>query len=223
MVPRKNNKRYRPRIKGRKLERPKPFLTESKSILIVCEDSKASPDYFKRFRKELNLSSISVEICGKECGSAPIDVVTFAKDKKLEIITSPVRVYDKIFCVVDVDDHPSLKDAIQKARDNELELIISNPCFEYWHVLHFEKTSKAYSRRPVLYSQLKAHLKENGFKGDIKSGCEFFEIVYPLRKTAIKHSKNILHAHWHDPEDLSQCNPSTDVHRVVECIMDMAG
>ena len=217
-----NPKKYRPRIMPRDLRRAIPDRTESKSILIVCEDSKASPGYFKKLRSELGLCSVNVEIYGEECDSAPIGVVDFAKKRKLDVRTSTIQDgYDEIFCVVDVDDHTTLGDAIQKARDNDLKLIISNPCFEYWHILHFEKTSKAYNSRPVLYRQLKDHLKKNGFKGNIKSGCGFFDIVYPLRKTAIKNSKNILRAHWHNPEDLSKCNPSTDVHRVVECIIDL--
>jgi len=220
--PRRNRKRVRPRIKGRKLERSKPFLNEGKTILIVCEDSKASPDYFKKLRNEFHLGAVNVEVCGEQCGSAPISVVNFAEDKKNEVTSTVRGDYDEIFCVVDVDEHPSLQDAIQKANANDIELIISNPCFEYWHLLHFEKTSKAYTRRDALYSQLKAHLKKKGFRGDIKNGCKFFEIVYPLRKTAIKNSKAVLNSHWHNEEDLSKCNPSTAVHRVVECIMDMA-
>ena len=61
--------------------RRRPFRTVGKSILIVCEDSKSSPDYFDKFRKELRLSSVKVEVCGEECGSAPISVVDFAKEK----------------------------------------------------------------------------------------------------------------------------------------------
>ena len=223
MGPRSNKKgsprKFKTSIRGRALERRKPSRTVGKTILIVCEDSKSSPAYFKKFRKELCLSSVKVEICGEECGSAPKSVVDFAKVKKLESETSTVRDdYDEIFCVVDVDGHPSLGDAIQKARDNSLNIIISNPCFEYWYTLHFERTGSSFSNRQQLYRKLESLL---GQKYD-KSGCDFFEIVYPRTKTAIDNSNEILRSQWHNEEDLRQCHPSTHVHRIVECMEDIA-
>ena len=202
------------------LRRLAPARTVKKTILIVCEDGKSSPDYFDRLRKKLHLGTVNVKICGKECGSAPISVVGFAKEQKSEIKTSTTQDdYDEIFCVVDIDDHPrrQLQDAIQKARDNGLKLIISNPCFEYWYVLHFEKTGGSYTNRPELYKKLAILL---GHKYE-KSGCDFFETIYPRTKTAIDNAKAILSGQWHNEEDLSECDPSTDVFRVAECLMDL--
>jgi hypothetical protein len=223
LVPRSNKKgrpkKFKSSIKGRSLVRRRPSRTVGKSILIVCEDSKSSPAYFRKYRKKLSLRSVNVEVCGEECGSAPKSVVDFAKVKKLEVETSTVRdEYDVIFCVVDVDDHPSLGDAVQTARDNSLNLIISNPCFEYWYILHFERTGSSFSNRQQLYRKLESWL---GHKYE-KSGCDFFEIVYERTKTAIDNSKEILRSQWHNEEDLRQCDPSTHVHRVVECMKDIA-
>ncbi len=219
MGPRSNKKGIPKKFAiARSLRRPTPSRTVRKSVLIVCEDSKASCDYFEKFCKELNLSSVHVEVCGKECGSAPISVVDYAKQKK-ESQTSTIHdEYDKIFCVVDVDDHPTLADAIQKARDNDLELIISNPCFEYWYILHFERIGKAYISRPKLFHDLSQHLGQRYEK----SGCDFFDIIYPRTDTAIRHSKKILSSQWQHEQDPCKCNPSTHVHRVIESIKNIA-
>ena len=167
----------------------------------------------------MHLQSTHVEVCGKECGSAPISVVNCAIEKKLQVTTNTtVDKYDEIFCVVDIDDHISLKDAIQKARDNDLELIISNPCFEYWYILHFKKTGSSYSNRPQLYKELETLLSCRYEK----SSCGFFEKIYPLTETAIENAKAILRSQWQNETDLSKCNPSTTVYRVVESIMDIA-
>ena len=105
-----NPKKYRPRIMPRDLRRAIPDRTESKSILIVCEDSKASPGYFKKLRSELGLCSVNVEIYGEECDSAPIGVVDFAKKRKLDVRTSTIQDgYDEIFCVVDHADIESFE------------------------------------------------------------------------------------------------------------------
>ena len=133
-------------MKARRLERRKPLRVPSTTILIVCEDSKSSPDYFRRFRSELSLTSVTVEVYGEECGSAPISVVNYAIDRKKETETSSIRdKYDEIFCVIDIDEHET-DQAIQKARDNNLNMIISNPCFEYWYILHFKKTGKSFPK-----------------------------------------------------------------------------
>ena len=46
-------------------------------VLIVCEGAKTEPSYFTALKKELRLSSTNIHICGKECGSAPINVVDY--------------------------------------------------------------------------------------------------------------------------------------------------
>jgi hypothetical protein len=215
--------KHNPKVRGRSLGRKKPLRAVGRTVLIVCEDSKSSPEYFEKLRSKLRLKTVNVEVCGKECGAAPISVVDYAIAKKEEVKTSSIRDgYDDIFCVIDIDNHETLDRAIQKAKDNKLEIIISNPCFEYWYILHFEKTGKSYSSRPKLYSKLSAHLKKHGYKPYKKSGCDFFDIIYPLRETAIENSKGILHSQYHNETDLRKCDPATHVHLVVGCMMDMA-
>jgi len=211
-----------PKVRGRSLWRKKPLRAVGRTVLIVCEDSKSSPDYFGKLRSKLRLKSVNVEVCGKECGTSPINIVDYALEKKEEVKTSSIRDgYDKIFCVIDIDEHET-DQAIQKARDNNLEIIISNPCFEYWYILHFEKTGKSYPSRSRLYSALSAHLKKHGYKSYNKSGCDFFDVIFPRTKATVKISKAILREQWHDEPDLRKCDPSTHVHRVVEELIKMS-
>jgi hypothetical protein len=171
-----------------------------------------------RFHKELSLSSVHVEVCGKECGSDPMSVVTFAKQKK-DTTTSTIRdAYDEIFCVVDVDEHTNLKDAIQTATDNHLDLIITNPCFEYWYLLHFTRSGAAITDRPKLRQDLSKLL---GRKYE-KSGCDFFDVLYPKTDTAIRNAQEILASQWQYEQDPTKCNPSTQVHRIIESIKKLA-
>jgi len=48
--------------------------------------------------------------------------------------------YDEVWCVVDVDEF-DLDKAAATARRLRIELAISNPCFEFWLLLHFEACS----------------------------------------------------------------------------------
>lgn len=45
--------------------------------------------------------------------------------------------YDEVWCVVDVDEFDVAK-AVVAAHRTQVNLAISNPCFEYWLLLHFE-------------------------------------------------------------------------------------
>ena len=202
-------------MKARQLERRESVRIPSKTILIVCEDSKSSPDYFRKLRSELGIKSVTVEICGKECGSAPISVVNYAIERKQGVESSSIRdKYDEIFCVIDIDQHET-DQAIQKAKDNNVNMIISNPCFEYWYVLHFKRMGKSCSRHQ-LCSELKKELRQCGFKAYNKSGCDFFAQIYPLTKTAVKNAKDILRSQYHNESDLRKCDPSTHVYKIVE-------
>ena len=201
------------------LGRRKPFLTKGKSVLIVCEDSKSSCFYFDKFRKKLRLSTVQVEICGKECGSAPISVVDCAIEKKKLVEISSIRdEYDIIFCVIDVDTHTTLKAAMDKAIANDLKIILSNPCIEYWYILHFEKTGKAFHTS----KSVEAYLKKNHIKGYSKGSDKIFDVIYPSTARAIRNSKAILRDQHHNESDLTKCNPSTHVHLVVECLNGIA-
>jgi hypothetical protein len=217
--PRSNKKgKFAPSVKARRLERRKPVLTPGKTILIVCEDSKSSYLYWKKFCRKHCVSSVYVEICGPECGSAPINVIDYAIKQRDSVPTSPVRDdYDDVFCVIDVDRHTTLAQAIDKANTNNLRVILSNPCFEYWYILHFKRTGSPYHSSRDVVSDLKSY-----FPNYDKGNADIFEEIYPRTDEATERSKEILRSQYHDEEDLRQCNPSTDVHRVVECILDIA-
>jgi len=220
--------KYNPKVRGRNLERRKPLRTTGKTILIVCEDAKASPDYFRKLCLKLSIKTARVEVRGKECGSDPKSVVDYANDIREKANTnSGSDGYDETFCVIDIDKHSKkkLNDAKQKARDNDIKLIISNPCFEYWYVLHFKKTGSAYNHHRDAQKEFRDILrkiyKDRHYKYD-KSGCHFFDTIYPKTRTAIKNSRSILKSQHKNETDLSKCNPSTHVHQIVECMIEMA-
>jgi hypothetical protein len=169
-------------------------------------------------QRQFRLTSVEVEVCGKECGSAPISVVDYAVQRRDSARTSPVRdEYDDIFCVIDRDVHVSLDAAITKAKSKRLTIVLSNPCFEYWYILHFRRTGSAYHTSREVVSDLKGD-----FPSYEKSNTDIFEVIYPNTDAAIARSKEILKSQYHDNEDLRQCNPSTHVHRVVECLRQVS-
>jgi len=138
-----------------------PFKEPRKSILIVCEGSKTEPIYFASLKNTLRLIIADVEIVGE--GAAPITVVNKAiemREERKHIAKRSLTksAYELVYCVIDVESpvrHESLARAINKAQDNRLEVILSNPCFEYWYILHFRKTSAPFHTNVEAISALR--------------------------------------------------------------------
>ena len=200
----------------RSFRRRRPFREPRECVLIVCEGSKTEPGYFKSLCRELGLSNVEVEVVGEECGSAPISVVDEAldreKERRLSAKQDGLPVYDVIWCVVDVEapvQHKSLSSAIDKAKSNNLNMVLSNPCFEFWYLLHFQRTSRLLSNDDVIV-HLKKHIK------DYKKNSDVFAKLYPATSTAISNAEGVLKEKgWQDERNLKDCNPSTHVHQLV--------
>lgn len=128
---------------NRSLRRPKPLLNEFKRILIVCEGSKTEPHYLRDACQVYRIHSASVEIAGKECGSAPMSVYRYAEERFREDSS-----FDEVYCVIDRDTHDTFDAAVSachKHSSKRFYPVCSYPCFEYWILLHFY-----YTRAPIV-------------------------------------------------------------------------
>jgi len=193
-----------------------------KSILIVSEGSKTEPIYFNSLKNKLRLAMVDVEIVGE--GAAAITVVNRAielRGERRRVAKTSVgrSAYDVVYCVIDVEapKAESLSRAVNKAEGNKLEVILSNPCFEYWYILHFRKTSAPFGTSQEAKSALRRE-----HRSYCESDTTIFDVVYPKTADAIKHSKEVLKEQHNDVEDLSDCNPSTHVHKIVEYLQNAA-
>lgn len=141
-------------------------------ILIVSEGSKTEPNYFNEIRQTYRLHTANVEVRPSEIGTAPIQVVQYARDlfkfgDKHKAI--PPRAFEQVFAVFDRDDHESYFNALELAEslDGKLkndtkqftrfQAIASVPCFELWLLLHFEDIQHPLDRDEVI-QRLKAHI-----------------------------------------------------------------
>jgi hypothetical protein len=208
----------------RDFRRRRPFIPPRQSILIVCEGEKTEPYYFKALKKELHLTTLEVEVVGQKEGSAPINIINQAieqrnlRKKQAQTSISLVE-YDKVWCVIDVEapnPHASLNQAYDKGRANGLKLALSNPCFEFWYLLHFEKTSAPMQSNKELLKRLKHHCPNYQ-----ENDPDFFYNVFPHIKKAITHANQVI-CERHHSSDLRKCNPSTHVHLVVKNLLEIA-
>ena len=176
---------------------------------MVCEGERTEPLYFNALKDRLRLHTLVIKGTG---GVDPRTLVDFATDSRDEEERRGDG-FDFVYCVFDRDTHTTFEEAANVARDRELRLARSWPCFEFWLLLHFEFSRKAHARRgrrspcDVCIQDLRKHLP-NYSKGD---GAHL-DGLWGRLDAAIARAKRALT----DAEGTGEANPSTEVHQLVE-------
>lgn len=119
------------------------------------------------------------------------------------------RPHDEIWCVFDVDAHPKMAEAIELATMHNINLAVSNPCFELWLVLHYQDQTASIERRAI-QKLAKSHLK----CGKTLS-TEALEALTSLYGEAVIRAKALDVKHEGDGSP-PRSNPSSEVWKLVE-------
>lgn len=141
-------------------------------ILIVTEGSKTEPLYLEEIRAAHRLHSANVEVQPGQLGTAPIQVVNYARQLfEHGHLYKGIRPksFDQIYVVFDRDQHASYFNALDLAKSLDGRLrndegrpvsfkaIASIPSFELWLLLHYEDVLAPIHRDEVM-ARLKQHI-----------------------------------------------------------------
>lgn len=199
----------------RSLRRRPPRLQPRKRLLILCEGKITEPNYLNALRHAHRNRLIDVEVV-PDCG-VPKTVVEYAVERKKAAYrearrySDQYRAYDEVWCVIDVDEHPRLAEAKQQARDNGIELAISNPCFELWILLHFQDQF-AEQNRAVIQHACRAHMPD--YNKHVN-----YEALQSRYEDAVSRAQRL--ELWQTERQNSGGNPSTKVHLLTETIRQL--
>lgn len=133
-------------------QKPPRFIT-----LIVCE-GETEQIYFEAARIKYGLTTAEIILADNTVGPAPISVVQCAEGKCAER-----GGYDQVFCVFDRDGHESFDRARKRIKTladrkkNPLPIkeAISVPCFEFWVLLHFERTDAPFEKCAAVIQRIR--------------------------------------------------------------------
>ncbi len=135
--------------------KPKP------RVLIVCEGAKTEPEYLKGFERWQQNLPVVMKVLGEgKTPSVVVDRAVQERDEKQRLAqrtNDAYLAYDCVWCVVDHDQHHDLNRAIATAQQENIQLAISNPCFELWLLLHFEDCVGSKNARQVRHLLEKHH------------------------------------------------------------------
>jgi hypothetical protein len=200
----------------RSIKRRSPHRQPKTRILIVCEGRVTERQYFKAFQHQVRNPRVHVEV-SKETG-VPLTVVQCAVRLRNEAISEAKRerdenlLWDQVWGVFDVDEHPNLDKAVDLAESEGIQLAISNPSFELWALLHFQE-QRAFASRQQVRASLKTYLPDYEKLLD-------FEVMHPHYAEALRRAQELDHdAGVHGA---SGRNPATGVHRLTQTIVTTA-
>lgn len=147
-------------------------------ILIVTEGSQTEPKYFEHYRSRQ--TNIDIRVVGSRTKGGETDYLGLIRkaveyQSKNQISASNG---DAVWVVADGDVNYNNPDPIA-AKDNLLSrarkladakgihIAISNPCFEFWYLLHFQYTTKFFKDYPAVMTALTAYLPDYEKAGDV--------------------------------------------------------
>jgi len=197
----------------------RPARLLARQLHIFCEGEKTEPNYLRHYLKLRGTNGTAqdtVVVIEDRKKNTPVQLVEEVIQKKKSFPSS------HIFWVV-CDRESKVKyldalhhDARQKANAENINVALSNVCFEVWLLLHFQETASAYTSCDDLLkrSELKKHFSRYDKNDDFSSITE--RHIAKARKraeTMNKVTKKSANPEWTHPY---QWNPYTNVYELLD-------
>ena len=198
------------------MNRHKPKITrkQRKLIFISTEGkNKTEENYFSQFnrvQKEYHINFAKGD-------DTDAKRMTVALRKSMQEGGYNSEGGDLAFCVIDVDNDEKKSSSINRLKDDgenrDVIFITSNPCFEYWFLLHFAYTTKQFMNGKELEKELKKYIPEYQKNRDI------FVKVFSNTQVALENSKKSKKFHKRSSNvDYNMFNPSTNVNEIIRLL-----
>lgn len=194
------------------IRRRAPTRDAYQNILIVCE-GKTESRYFRAMKQDRRISGVTVTESGSH-RSDPGNILDQAKRHQREQERSG-EPYDKVYCVFDKDNHKDYESTLdsigRQPPKGKFCAINSVPCFEYWLVLHYDYTTRAFRNCHEVIQVLKGH------HPDYSKAKDIFNHIHDKTGTAIENAVQSKRAASASGTD----NPTTNVHKLVKTLLDI--
>ncbi len=199
---------YSPKERGKGNKKRKAF------VLINAEGkNKTETNYLKKFANR----NVRIHFASGQ-STDPVNMVNELVGLMNETDFDS-KLGDRAFCLIDADVIPSknikIKEADIRAKNKNIELIVSSPCFEDWFLCHFCFTTRQFNSNAELICELQKRIPDYS-----KNRSDIYDILLPMLDNAIQNAKlqenylveNGVHRHTVD------FSPCTEAYRVIEGI-----
>lgn len=142
----------------------KTCCRDARLIVIATEGTVTEPDYFDGLNEQSN-PKIKINVIRKETTNSSPAHVLHELDKVKKSYS--LRRTDQLWMVIDRDRWPqkNLKKVASACLQKGYELVVSNPCFELWLLLHFtdaadeDKRLISENKSDYIANRIKRHTK----------------------------------------------------------------
>ncbi|WP_283189309.1 RloB family protein [Pseudomonas sp. PMCC200344] len=156
--------------------------TLPKKMHIYCEGAKTEPNYLNGYISDIEDKALRhVVIVEKTRKNTPIELVEVAINHKK---SSAAAKGDEFWVVYDRESVAKYTDelhdkAYKRAKDNGINIALSNVCFEHWLLLHLTNSSAPYNCYNDLINRscLKSKFRQNLGKDYDKAGSEVYDFL----------------------------------------------
>jgi len=168
-----------------------------KRMLILCE-GESEIKYLKGYQSEgknrRKLSGVTIELYQPEDFS-PYGLLTEAKNR-VKVAKQEKHLFDQVWIVFDRNGHENIPKTFCEAHDVHINIAFSLISFEYWILLHFEKSRRYYSNCDALihYIEKKDYLIDY-------CKTNYYSKIVDHQQAAIE---NALWLHKQNESDLSR-------------------
>lgn len=190
---------------------------KTKKIILIGAEGKNQTErkYFKAFNQVQSEYKI---MAGKGNNTDPVGVVEdLLKSVKQEELD--LKDGDMLACFIDVDfkkgRDQELRAAMKLARQNNISVFLSNPCFEIWYLLHFRYSTKLYGSNEEVIKELGSYISDYSKSKDV------YDVIENKIDQALLNTKRLESYHLENgTNDRLKKLPSTEAYKLIEMILE---
>ncbi len=191
------------------------FSRKRASIVVIEAEgnNKTETLYFKKFGS----NKVKIIFAGGNA-TDPVNMINELITECRERDFAP-ELGDKAYCLIDSDVNSDKDEKIAqadiKAQNHDIEIIVSNPCFEQWFMCHFGFSARKYVSSSELVKVLATKIPNYS-----KTRDDLYELLLPNIDKAIDAAKRLEEYNLKDNRKphTALFQPSTEVYKVIETV-----
>jgi hypothetical protein len=176
-----------------------------RTLLIVCEGEQTEFLYFQALKHDFHLANVQIDIVPSSRDSHSIVREAMSRHGANQ--------FDEVWCVFDhefVPHNARFAPAVAEARRHGFRLGVSNPAFEFWLLLHYRRTTQAFTDNDELIRILKRDYPE------YEKNRECYDDLRDRQEQAIENAGWVLREQERVSPGDAFPHPSTHVHLLVQ-------
>ena len=199
-----------PKKRGRKTNPQKV----NNRLIIVCEGEKTEFNYFDEYLRRFKFygRQVAIKVVNVKLNTAR-ELVKFLRNMREDDD-------DELWAVFDKDGYTKHPDAFKMAKDNNIKIAFSSIAFEFWILLHFEYTTRAFERA----EEVIGYIRNKGYIDYKKNDRTTYKKIKSKTATACTHARRVrkYQDEANSNTKIYDLNPYTNVDELLEAIEKMS-